>query len=175
MLGKCRAGGLRKSNAWSRGFIIYWRKKRLSRPTFITWMTFARPERSRTPYGYSPEHSRLTMLSARTLNFLSLLLVAQSLASTSRAQMPYDGNWDVTVETKAGSCEQIARFRLSVSDGNVSGPDDVSGKIGNEGSVRVSLKGAYANGQLAGNAGSGRWNAASAGKACSGRWEAKKE
>jgi hypothetical protein len=46
------------------------------------------------------------MISARTLNILSLLLLAQSLPCTSRAQMPYDGDWDVTVETKAGSCEQ---------------------------------------------------------------------
>jgi hypothetical protein len=168
-------GGSRKSSAWSRGFFIYWRRRRHSHPIFITWMTLERPERSRTPLGYSPEHSDDAMILARTLNILSLLLLAQSLACTSRAQMPYDGNWDVTVETKAGSCEPVAHFRLSVLDGKVSGPDDVSGRIGNEGSVRVSLKGAYANGKLAGSAGSGKWNAASAGKPCSGRWEATKE
>jgi hypothetical protein len=106
---------------------------------------------------------------------LGSLLLTPLLGSPAHAQMPYDGNWAVTVETKAGSCEQIAHFHLSVLDGLVSGPDDVSGKIGKEGSVRVSLKGAYANGQLSGNAGSGKWNAASAGKPCSGRWEANKE
>jgi hypothetical protein len=84
-------------------------------------------------------------------------------------------NWDVTVETRSGSCEQVAHFRLSVLDGKVTGPEDVSGRVGSEGFVKVSLRGAYANGQLAGNAGSGRWNAASAGKPCSGRWEATKE
>jgi len=113
------------------------------------------------------------MILARTLTVFSLLLLTLSVATTGRAQMPYDGNWDVTVETKAGTCEQVAHFRLSVLDGRVSGPDDVSGKGGFEGSVRVSLKGAYANAQLAGNAGSGRWNAASAGKPCSGRWQAR--
>jgi hypothetical protein len=111
----------------------------------------------------------------RKRHLILLLAFGQSIASAGRAQMPYDGNWDVTVETKAGSCEQVAHFRLSVLDGKVSGPDDVSGKVGSEGSVRVSLKGAYANGQLTGNAGSGRWNAAAAGKPCSGRWQATKE
>jgi hypothetical protein len=115
------------------------------------------------------------MLLARTLSSTSLLLLAQVVTNTAQAEMPYDGNWAVTVETKAGSCEQVAHFHLSVIDGQVSGPDEVSGKVGKEGSVRVSLKGAYANGQLSGNAGSGKWNAASAGKPCSGRWEANKE
>jgi hypothetical protein len=48
----------------------------------------------------------------------------------------------------------------------------VSGSIGREGLVRVSINGAYANGQLNGNTGSGKWNGASAGIPCSGRWEA---
>jgi hypothetical protein len=52
---------------------------------------------------------------------------------------------------------------------------DVSGSIGREGLVRVSIRGAYANGQLSGNAGSGRWNGASGGIPCSGRWEASRQ
>ena len=35
--------------------------------------------------------------------------------------------------------------------------------------------GAYANGQLNGNSGSGRWNGASSGIACSGRWDASRQ
>jgi hypothetical protein len=41
--------------------------------------------------------------------------------------------------------------------------------------VKVSLNGAYANGQLGGKVGSGKRNAAAAGKPCSGHWEATKE
>jgi hypothetical protein len=51
----------------------------------------------------------------------------------------------------------------------------VTGSIGREGLVRVSIRGAYANGQLSGNAGSGKWNGASAGIPCSGRWEASRQ
>jgi hypothetical protein len=111
----------------------------------------------------------------QALTFPSLVLFAPPIMRSAQAQMPYDGNWNVTIETKSGNCDQVAHFHLSVLDGRVFGPEDVFGKIGKEGSVKVSLKGAYANGQLFGNAGSGRWNAASAGKPCSGRWEATKE
>ncbi|HKH03227.1 MAG TPA: hypothetical protein VKB08_21265 [Bradyrhizobium sp.] len=88
------------------------------------------------------------------------------------AQTPYDGLWNVTVLTKAGSCEPTTRYPFTVTDGKVSGATDVSGSIARDGFVKVSIRGAYANGQLNGNAGSGKWNGASAGIACSGRWEA---
>jgi hypothetical protein len=64
------------------------------------------------------------------------------------------------------------RYPLTIADGKVSGPADVSGSIGRGGIVRVSIRGAYANGQLSGNGGSGKWNGASGGILCSGRWEA---
>jgi hypothetical protein len=44
-----------------------------------------------------------------------------------------------------------------------------------EGMVKVSLNGAYANGQLIGKVRSGKRNVAAAGKRCSGHWEATKE
>jgi hypothetical protein len=92
------------------------------------------------------------------------------------ARTPYDGLWNVTIVTKAGSCEPSTRSTLTVADGKVSAAGaDVSGSIGREGLVRVSIGGAYANGQLSGNAGSGRWNGASAGMPCSGRWEASRQ
>jgi hypothetical protein len=114
------------------------------------------------------------MLVARTLrSSLSLLLL--SLAMPARAQTPYDGAWDVTIETTAGSCEASARYRLLVQDGKISGPAGVTGTVAHGGLVKASLSGAYANGQLVGNTGSGKWNAASAGKPCSGHWRATKE
>jgi hypothetical protein len=97
-------------------------------------------------------------------------------ARPAGAQTPYDGTWNVTIVTKAGSCEPTARSTLTVADGKISAPgSDVAGTIGHEGLVRVSINGAYANGQLSGNAGQGKWNGASAGVPCSGRWEASRQ
>src|SRR5258708_15854732 len=103
----------------------------------------------------------------------SILAVTAGLAAAPAiAQTPYDGLWQVTIVTKTGSCEPSAHSMLTVADGKISGPSDVSGSIGREGLVRVSINGAYANGQLTGNAGSGKRNGASGGIPCSGRWEA---
>jgi type 1 fimbria pilin len=109
--------------------------------------------------------------------FLASFLAAGSLtAAPAAAQGPYDGLWTVTVVTKTGSCEPSARSTLSVTDGHVSAPGtQISGNIGREGGVHVSINGAYANGQLSGNTGSGKWNGASGGIPCSGRWEASRQ
>jgi hypothetical protein len=97
-------------------------------------------------------------------------------AHSAVAQTPYDGIWNVTIVTKAGSCEPTVRSTLTVADGKISAPgSDAAGTIGHEGLVRVSINGAYANGQLSGNAGWGKWNGASAGVPCSGRWEASRQ
>ena len=98
-------------------------------------------------------------------------------ATTSAlAQQPFDGTWNVTIVTKTGSCDPTASSTLTVSDGKISAAGaNVSGSIGREGLVRVSINGAYANGQLSGNAGSGKWNGASGGIPCSGRWEASRQ
>src|SRR5205085_3144756 len=106
----------------------------------------------------------------------SALTAAVLAAAPAAAQTPYDGLWQVTVVTKAGSCEPSTHSTLTVTDGRVSAAGaDVTGSIGREGLVRVSINGAHANGQLNGNAGSGKWNGASAGIPCSGRWEASRQ
>lgn len=112
-----------------------------------------------------------------TMIFVSALAAAATLAAApANAQTPYDGLWNVTIMTKAGSCEPQTRSTLTVTDGKVSAAGaDITGSIGREGLVRVTIAGAYANGQLSGNAGSGRWNGASAGVPCSGRWEASRQ
>src|SRR5450759_442071 len=108
--------------------------------------------------------------------FVATSAVAALGAAPAAAQTPYDGLWNVTIVTKAGSCEPSTRSTLTVADGKVSAAGaGVSGSIGREGLVRVSIGGAYANGQLSGNAGSGRWNGASVGVPCSGRWEASRQ
>jgi len=108
---------------------------------------------------------------------LACALTAAAVASApAMAQTPYDGLWSVTVVTKSGSCEPQTRSTLTITDGKVSAAGaDVTGSIGREGVVRVSIGGAYANGQLSGNSGSGKWNGASAGIPCSGRWEASRQ
>jgi hypothetical protein len=96
-------------------------------------------------------------------------------SASASAQTPYDGTWNVTTRTRTGSCEPSAHYALTVVDGKVSGPENVSGTVSRSGNVRVSIGAAYANGQLGGSAGYGKWNAASGGAPCSGRWEASKQ
>ena len=106
----------------------------------------------------------------------ALTAAAALVAVPATAQTPYDGLWSVTVVTKSGSCEPSTSSTLTVTDGKVSaGGADVTGSVGREGLVRVSIHGAYANGQLNGKSGSGKWNGASAGIPCSGRWEASRQ
>jgi hypothetical protein len=112
------------------------------------------------------------------LNRIGIICFASliTLVAPAMAQTPYDGLWNVTVVTKSGSCEPQTHSTLTITDGKVSAAGaDVTGSIGREGVVKVSIGGAYANGQLSGNAGSGKWNGASAGIPCSGRWEASRQ
>jgi hypothetical protein len=110
----------------------------------------------------------------RDLFFVSLVATAALAAAPATAQQPYDGLWQVTVVTKSGSCDAQSTSTVTVAEGKISG-GPVSGSVGSGGLVRVSINGAYANGQLSGNSGSGKWNGASAGVACSGRWEASRQ
>jgi hypothetical protein len=115
----------------------------------------------------------------RMQNFLPAALLvgaAFAAASPAAAQHPYDGLWNVTIFTQSGSCDRTASYPLTVTDGHVSAPGaDVSGKIAATGVVRVAIGPAFANGQLNGNAGAGKWNGASNGVPCSGRWEASRQ
>jgi hypothetical protein len=112
-----------------------------------------------------------------TIVLASALAAAAAVTATAAAaESLYVGVWDVTIVTKSGSCEAAAHSTLTVTDGRISGPGaDVSGSIGRAGLVRVTIRGAYANGQISGNTGSGKWNGASAGVPCSGRWEASRQ
>jgi hypothetical protein len=110
-----------------------------------------------------------------SLLFVSFIASTAALAAgPAAAQSAYDGLWQVTVVTKTGSCDAQTTASVNVADGKISG-GPVSGTVGSGGLVRVSINGAYANGQLSGNSGSGKWNGASAGVACSGRWEASRQ
>src|ERR1700751_5501468 len=103
----------------------------------------------------------------RIATVFSVLLLTGSLSTPAFAQQPYDGTWSVTIVTKSGSCAPTASSTLTVREGKISAAGaNVSGTIGHAGPVRVSIKGAYANGQPSGNAGSGKLNGASGGIPC---------
>jgi hypothetical protein len=112
----------------------------------------------------------------RTLSFASAFATAALVTAPAIAQQPYDGLWQVTVVTKSGSCDAKTASTVTVTEGKITGSGaPVSGTVSSGGLVRVSINGAYANGQLSGNSGSGKWNGASAGVPCSGRWEASRQ
>lgn len=107
------------------------------------------------------------------IGMVFLASIIAGAAAPAFAQTPYDGQWQVTITTNTGSCERTASSMLTVADGKISAAGaDVSGSVGHAGLVKVSINGAYANGQISGNSGSGKWNGASAGIPCSGRWQA---
>ena len=81
----------------------------------------------------------------RIAAFCAASVFAGTLAATAFAQTPYDGNWQVTIVTKSGSCEPTASSMLTVADGKITAPGaNVSGTIGSGGLVKVSINGAYA-------------------------------
>jgi len=93
----------------------------------------------------------------RVWGIAALISVSGSLAAVG--QTAYDGIWTVTVLTKAGSCEPIAQYAVTVTDGKISGPQNVSGFVSREDREKVSIGSAYANGKLGGIPCSGRWEA----------------
>jgi hypothetical protein len=112
----------------------------------------------------------------RTLFCNSIILAAVSFAAPALAQQPYDGLWNVTIVTKTGSCQAQSNYPLTVTDGKISAAGaEVNGHVASSGLVKVSIGPAYANGQLSGNSGSGRWNGASGGVPCSGHWQASRQ
>ena len=53
----------------------------------------------------------------RIAAFCAASVIAGALAAPAFAQSPYDGNWQVTIVTKTGSCEPTASSMLTVADG----------------------------------------------------------
>jgi type 1 fimbria pilin len=117
-----------------------------------------------------------SMRVARIQTVLFSCILTAGFAAPTLAGTAYDGLWNVKIVTKTGTCDPVAQYPMTVTDGKVSAADaDVTGSVGSQGYVKVSIRGAYANGHLSGNAGSGKWNGASAGIPCSGRWEASRQ
>ena len=97
--------------------------------------------------------------------------------TAARAAMPFDGSWRVSIQTLSGSCDPVYNFNVSIVDGRLDAANGaLLGTVNTKGGVSAVIGGgdrrASANGKLAGNAGSGRWNGVSKGAPCSGRWTA---
>jgi hypothetical protein len=92
----------------------------------------------------------------------------------------YDGNWNVTFTTRAGSCSSTNSAPFSVYGTQVSsaGGGKVTGGVSTNGavSVRISvgMSAADGKGRLVGNSGTGRWSGVISGDRCSGTWQASK-
>jgi hypothetical protein len=56
------------------------------------------------------------------------------LASQALAGKTYDGLWNVRIVTKTGTCDPVAQYPLTVTDGKVSAAGaDITGSVGNQG------------------------------------------
>lgn len=106
---------------------------------------------------------------------LAALLAAAPAAARAAS---YDGLWNVTIITQAGSCDAAYSYPFRISAGRITsaGGFDVSGRVSGGGAVqvRISAGGSVASGtgRLGGGSGAGRWTARLSGGNCSGRWQA---
>ncbi len=116
-------------------------------------------------------------------------LIAAALAGAAalltlpgaQAQPGYDGLWSVVIVTKSGQCDAAYRYPIRITNGNLgnagSAPINISGKVGKNGAVVVTVsagdKSATGKGRLGGTSGAGSWSG-NANGACSGIWEAER-
>ena len=111
-----------------------------------------------------------------------LTLAAGPLAASTPAlaEAPdFNGTWTVQLVTETGVCSGSS-YTVAVQDGQVrlasaGGSASITGQIGADGSVGLSVRqgpaSGSASGRLRSSSGSGTWKAASL---CSGRWAAQR-
>jgi len=115
---------------------------------------------------------------AFALAIIAFTAAVASPASADPRPGAYDGNWNVTFTTRAGSCSSTNSAPFAVSGTQISsaGGGKVSGGIRPNGAVAVNisvgLSHASGTGRLAGNSGAGRWSGVITGDKCSGTWVA---
>jgi hypothetical protein len=92
----------------------------------------------------------------------------------------FNGTWTVQLVTETGVCSGSSSYTVVVQDGQVrlasaGGSASITGRIGADGSVGLSVQqgpaSGSASGRLRSSAGSGTWKASSL---CSGRWAAQR-
>jgi hypothetical protein len=129
--------------------------------------------------GFAPRRRLRCIFAAAVLAAVAALNPAEAaVRSRFVGSDTYDGIWNVVFATRAGSCSSTNSVPFAVSRGRVSsaGGGRVTGGVSRSGSVavRISVGASWANGsgQLAGNAGTGRWSGVITGDKCSGVWQA---
>jgi predicted amino acid dehydrogenase len=119
------------------------------------------------------------------LSFLALALGAGvaftgAPATVSAKPVSFDGTWNVRLVTESGTCDNSYSHTVAIENGRVrtlGGAESataISGGVGNDGSVALtisrSIAQADASGRLGSRSGSGSWKLAMLG--CTGRWSA---
>lgn len=109
-------------------------------------------------------------------------LFGLSVSQADAGESGYDGTWAVDLVTESGMCEARYAYTLSVQGGQVrpvsrasSNGASISGRVGADGSVGLSVTTSAASGTAVGRlqarSGSGTWRVSSL---CSGRWTARR-
>jgi hypothetical protein len=110
---------------------------------------------------------------------LALSFAAALSAATPATSAPnFDGLWSVVIVTEKGTCDRAYRYPIRIQHGAVvnagESPATISGKVGSNGSVTVTVsagsKSATGSGRLSGSIGTGSWR----GGDCAGTWEAER-
>lgn len=121
--------------------------------------------------------------SALALAFAAGLSCTTLGSATAGDGANFDGNWSVQLVTESGGlCESSYSYSLTVIDGQIrpvskaaSNGASVSGRVGPDGSVGLTVATSSASGSASGRlqarGGSGTWKVASF---CSGRWTARR-
>ncbi len=114
---------------------------------------------------------------------LALTAALAALLASPAAAGGFDGTWSVQLVTEGGLCEAQYSYTLSVQDGQVrpittaaTNGTNVSGRVGSDGSVGLTVATAAANGTASGRlqlrGGAGTWRVS--GGLCTGRWTARR-
>ena len=106
------------------------------------------------------------------------LAVAIPVSQPADAVPNYDGLWSVVIVTKQGLCDPSYRTALRIRNGHLanasSGTFTITGKVGKNGAVTVTVSAgpnsATGTGRLHAKSGGGFWS----GGPCAGTWQAEK-
>lgn len=112
----------------------------------------------------------------------AVLALAAALALPAAAAAPdaHNGTWAVELVTESGLCSARYAYAVAIREGQVrpvsaTGGAQVSGRVGADGLVGLSVSGGTASGtgtgRLQAGSGSGTWKVSSL---CSGRWTARR-
>ncbi len=118
--------------------------------------------------------TRTLLAGTLALSFAAVL----SAASPATSAPNFDGVWSVVIVTEKGTCDRAYRYPIRIAHGSVlnagDSPVTISGKVGGNGSVTVTVshgnKSATGSGRLSGTVGAGSWK----GGDCQGTWEAER-